>query len=155
MIILLLALSQEAWYPLAEGHTWTYQAEDKTEYVRRVASYDAEKKVYRIEEPFMKEPFSIDSGGVKWRDTLWVKFPLKKGETWETEKDKVKGVVEDEEEIEVPAGKYKTFRVKLTTPAFEITMWLAKDVGEVKRTIKVGEKTGTLSLKEFKKGEKK
>lgn len=153
MIALLLLLAQDPHYPLAAGHTWTYAGPDGKDYVRSVASFDAEKKQYRIEEPFMKEGFTLDADGLRHRgNALWIKFPLKKGETWSDEKQKVKGAVEDEEDVEVPAGKYKTFRVKVTTEAFELTLWLAKDVGEVKRAIKLGENTVTLALKSFQKG---
>jgi hypothetical protein len=153
MPLLALLLTQDPHYPLAEGHAWTYLGSDGKEYVRKVASYDGGTKLYRIEDPLMNEGFSVDGEGLKHRGkTLWIKLPPKKGEAWEDAKEKVKGAVEDEEEVEVPAGKFKTWRVKVGTPAFELTLWLAKGVGEVKRSIKLGERTMTLSLKAFRAG---
>lgn len=149
-MIYILLLLQEAYYPLAEGHVWTYKAPDGKDYVRKVAS--AEGKTFKIQEPFMNEAFTLEADGLRHRGkALWIKFPLKKGETWADEKEKSSGAVEDEEDVEVPAGKYKTFRVKVKTEAFELILWLAKDVGEVKREIKLGGNAVTLSLVSFKK----
>jgi hypothetical protein len=153
MILALLLLTQDPYYPLAEGHTWTYVDADGKEHVRKVASYDAGKKEYRIEDTLMKEGFTLDAEGLRHRGrALWIKLPPKKGESWEDAKEKVKGAVEDEEDVEVPAGKFKAWRVQVTTPAFALTLWLAKDVGEVKRVVKLGERSLSLSLKAFRKG---
>ena len=74
-----------------------------------------------------------------------LKYPLKKNETWETEsiianeQVKVKGKVIDAEEVTVPAGTYKTFRVEIETSVAgmqaTLTFWVAPDVGIVKQTI--------------------
>jgi hypothetical protein len=74
-----------------------------------------------------------------------LKYPLKKNETWETEsiianeQVKVKGKVIDAEEVTVPAGTYKTFRVEVETSVAgmqaTLTFWVAPDVGIVKQTI--------------------
>ncbi|HEX7901620.1 MAG TPA: hypothetical protein VF950_27930 [Planctomycetota bacterium] len=155
LIAALLLAVQDPHYPLAEGHAWTYLGSDGKEYVRKVAAFDPATKQYRIEDPLMKEGFSIDGDGLKHRGkTLWIQLPPKKGAAWEDAKEKVSGAVEGEEEIEVPAGKFKTFRVKVTTPAFALTLWLAKDVGEAKREIRLGDQTMTLSLKAFRPGGK-
>ena len=120
LITLLVLLTQDPHYPLAAGHTWTYAGPDGKDYVRSVASFDAEMKQYRIEEPFMKEGFTLDADGLRHRgNALWVKFPPKKGETWSDEKQKVKGTVEDEEDIEVPAGKLGEQTVTLSLKSFE------------------------------------
>ena len=73
-----------------------------------------------------------------------VKYPLKKDDTWETETTianeqvKVKGKVVGTEEVTVPAGTYKTFRVEVETSVAgmqaTMTFWLAQDVGIVKQT---------------------
>ena len=79
-----------------------------------------------------------------------LKYPLKKDDTWETESTianeqlKIKGKVVDTEEVTVPAGKYKTFRVEIETSVAgmqaTITFWFAPDVGIVKQTAGSGGK---------------
>jgi len=67
-----------------------------------------------------------------------LKYPLKKDDTWETESTianeqiKVKAKVLGAEEITVPAGKYKAFRVEVETSVAgmqaTVTCWFAPDV---------------------------
>lgn len=72
-----------------------------------------------------------------------LKFPLKKGKTWKWEgksgREQWKFVVmiKGEEEIKVPAGKFKTFRIeqkgiRSDGKAFKVTRWYSRGVGLVK-----------------------
>jgi hypothetical protein len=90
-----------------------------------------------------------------------LKYPLKKDDTWETESTianeplKVKGKVFDTEDVTVPAGKYKAYRVEIETSVAgmnaTITFWFAPDVGIVKQT---ADSTGknTVELAKFEAG---
>jgi len=92
----------------------------------------------------------------------FLKYPLKKNETWETastianEQLKIKGKVIDTEEVTVPAGTYKAFRVEIETSAAGIssttTFWLAPDVGVVKQSTENAGKTLTAELEKFEAG---
>jgi hypothetical protein len=106
------------------------------------------------------------------RSWSWLKFPLQKGATWggelssrDTERKAVlEFTAEDEEEVVVPAGTYKARRVRMIgredgkdEKGIELTMWLAPDVGEVKRTVKLFrgadvKEEATLSLLRFDQG---
>ena len=69
-----------------------------------------------------------------------IKFPLKKDETWTVEIGKNahrKYVIKGEEEVVVPAGKFKTIRVDISIlrdgqPFTEISEWYAPRTGMVK-----------------------
>lgn len=107
-----------------------------------------------------------------------LRFPLTMGKTW-TWEGNVPGVgqatfkykVEGKEEVQVPAGKFNTIKVVTTTfetdllrtaesmrqigidtevePACVDTEWLAKDVGVVKKTLKVLNVLITSQLKSY------
>ena len=74
-----------------------------------------------------------------------LKSTLKKDDTWETESTianeqiKVKAKVLDAEDVTVPAGKYKAFRVEVEYSVAgmqaTVTFWFAPDVGIVKQSI--------------------
>jgi hypothetical protein len=95
---------------------------------------------------------------------LVLKLPPKKGERWKID-SKSDGKVfrggykVDEEEVTVPAGKYKTFRVvsiDLEVNALKpsITTYYAEGVGMVKQTLEVGDAKAEIVLEKFEAGKK-
>jgi hypothetical protein len=93
-------------------------------------------------------------------DRCRLKLPAKKGDTWEVVGETIKTVyvVAGDEEVEVPAGKYKTIRVDSTTelPTFTImnSTSYAAGVGVVKMRHNSGGREVTHSLKSFTPGKK-
>lgn len=185
MTLLLLAALQD-YYPLAEGHTWTYQVTgnpDATETVKKVSGKEkvGELDCFVVEDSGMggdmqKMILSADKDGLWVRRMrrelkdpwMWLKLPLAKGNVWKStlasaETDRtatLEFVAGDEEEIKVPAGSYKTRRVTMTgserKSTIELIMWLAPDVGEVKRRVTITKKEEprevTYELLKFEKG---
>jgi hypothetical protein len=92
-----------------------------------------------------------------------LKYPVKKGESWESEtkfgdtKAKVTCRA-GTEEIEVPAGKYKTVTVLVETlvddTKISSTYWFAAGIGVVKQTADVGGKKLKMELEKVEKGKK-
>jgi len=88
-------------------------------------------------------------------------YPAKEDGTWKgelTTNDPKEGAKKTEftatsapEEVTVPAGTYKTIRVKFELPAekSEITYWFAENVGFVKQVIKTPDLEATLTLEKF------
>ena len=91
---------------------------------------------------------------------LELKSPIKPGDKWEgtfhlAKDDVVSYTCETgEEAIEVPAGKFNTLRVKTTTKSggtvfTTVTVWYARDVGEVKSVNKILRSETVQELKKF------
>jgi hypothetical protein len=90
---------------------------------------------------------------------LVLKLPAKKGDSWKVDsKSEGKtfrgGFVVDEQEIKVPAGTYKTFRVRsedLEVNALKATLatHFAEGVGMVKQMIEVGDAKIEIELEKF------
>jgi hypothetical protein len=80
-----------------------------------------------------------------------IKLPAKPGDTWKTASGTA--TVGKEEEIEVPAGKYKAIPVtteqEIGGRTLKTTTWLAPEVGVVKRTGTVNDITTVYALKSF------
>lgn len=80
----------------------------------------------------------------------------KKGDTWKREDDgkTMTWVHEGEEEVSVPAGKYRCVRIRrdyeLAGEKSSITSWYAKGVGLVKSEELIGKLKSTMELKEVK-----
>jgi hypothetical protein len=90
-----------------------------------------------------------------------IKYPVKDGESWETEikvgEEMAKAVCRvGKDEIEVPAGKYKTVTVKVDIEQdgakFTSTYWFVAGVGIVKQTFDIGGVKATLELEKFEAG---
>ncbi|WP_020468078.1 TapB family protein [Zavarzinella formosa] len=91
----------------------------------------------------------------------FLKLPAKKGDTWESMKTSkgaggviFKSACMGEEEVEVPAGKFKAIKVEtaVMTPTEEysrMTMWHAPGVGLVKLMTKSGGRETSSVLKSF------
>ena len=97
--------------------------------------------------------FSKHAEIVYSKPALQIKQPVKVGDKWEwhgyqiknkndTAKITISGKAVSEEEIELPAGKFKTLKIKIivTNPKGQKTtflQWLAKGIGSVKMNVKV------------------
>jgi hypothetical protein len=168
-------VTSSEYYPLEVGTTWIYKAKDKS-YTVKVAKHEKVGDVMcaRIEvsvgdKVTNTEHISVEKDGV-YRHSIGektfkpavciLKLPVKKGDTWKVDSKAGEEPVKfeytaDEEEIQVPAGKYKAIVTK--TSEFEsapgtkarITVWYAKGVGMVKTAMKDGTREGTLELEKF------
>ncbi len=84
-----------------------------------------------------------------------LKMPLKVGLTWTVEASgsTLKYKVAKEEEIEVPAGKFKTFRLDVNLGENSLaSIWYAPRVGVVRQEYKSNNLDYVKTLKEFKPG---
>lgn len=167
----------EEYFPLALGNKWTYVVKDKEGEEREVVvevteilkseppQYVIPRFPFNPEEPY-EAHFAQDKDGVHLcggkkivrEDALFIKSPLKKGDEWEW-KD-VDGLVikcrhEGEDEVEVPAGKFKCWKVVQETVVERqkavLTIWLAPGAGIAKMSWNFPEVTATLELKKFEK----
>jgi hypothetical protein len=100
-------------------------------------------------------------------DRWLVKAPVKAGDTWTVELDnpppgrppvKMTFTVRGEEEVEVPAGKFKAVRVDAALDearaSAPVSSWYAPGVGLVKSVSKVGKDDRVQVLKSFAAGKK-
>ena len=186
--ILIAAALVQDYFPIDEGYSWTYEATAGEKKVEIVKSVTGKEKVgdadcFIVEDrgmggDFRKLYLQKDKDGLqvlKMRREItkpfpWLKFPFEKGVRWvhqlaspeSKDKASLEFVVEDEEEIVVPAGTYKARRVRMfgaedgKDKQIDVTMWYAPNVGEVKRLTKRirGDKVeeGTMKLLKFTKG---
>lgn len=167
MTLMLAAALAQDYFPLAEGHTWTYQVTGRGNTEETVKKVSGKEKVgdrdcFVIEDSgfagdMQKMIMAADKEGVWVRRMrrelkdpwLWLKLPLAKGNTWSStiaspNSDRVATLefaAGDEEEIKVPAGTYKARRVTMKgsekKASIEVVMWFAPDVGEVRRSLKI------------------
>jgi hypothetical protein len=95
-----------------------------------------------------------------------LKLPAKAGDTWEWEdraadagrRQKIKFKIVGEEEVEVPAGKFKAIRVseeeEVRGRTTKHESWYAPDVGLVKRVTQLVVGEGVILLKSFTPGKR-
>jgi hypothetical protein len=106
-------------------------------------------------------------GGSNLSHAQWVvKVPVKAGDTWTVDLDAPPGrqplkltyTVRGEEEVEVPAGKFKAVRVDTTlndpVVPMPISRWYAPGIGLVKSVSKIGKDDRVQILKSFTTGKK-
>ncbi len=166
--------------PLKVGYKWTFkidlggQAVDVSQKVVKVEKKDG-REVATLETEVggqtLAEQMASDERGVFRYSFQGVpvdppiqalKLPFKKGETWEA-KFSVQGQEfkstmksEAEEEVTVPAGKYKAVIVssQMDLGAQQITVksWFAPNVGIVKQVFDLGGASGTSELVKFETG---
>ena len=148
-------------FPSKKGTEWTYLFEDDKK--EQVYTCEGTKKIEEVECIVIKradaegclgrEYFGITDDGIVmygsgYKDEdpeldfenprLIVKFGAKKGATWEAKDGDLALAFEHggEEEIEVPAGKYKAVKIicryKSSLGDSTLTEWYAKGVGLVK-----------------------
>ena len=174
----------KSYYPLKAGNKWTYQIESDTaakgsKLINQIAKIEKINGVSLSRlETTMKgrvaatEHLSVNEKGV-FRDRVnggeitppicMLKFPIKKGSTWKVEskvgEEKLSvSCKSDEEEIEVPAGKFKTVKVVMDAEVVgagiivSTTYWFAQGVGVVKQHVNINSMQFTLLLEKFEEG---
>jgi hypothetical protein len=165
------------YYPLKVGTTWTYKVMGQTISIK-VAKHEKYNGVMCAVletsaggKVVATEHISVAKDGI-YRHSMagnkadpavrFIKLPIKKGESWKIEskiggQDLKVSYTAGEDEITVPAGKYKTITTQ--TNEFEaggqkITakIWYAKGVGMVKTVMELAGNTVTLELDKFEAG---
>lgn len=168
-------------FPLTKGSVWEYKTgvfDDSTEFTITVS--EVEKKdgkfharlTYQFGEEKTDEWVASDAQGVyrpgadgKWdKPTVVLKYPLKKGATWDSKLPTgdgggpdAKAVVKETAEVEVPAGKFTATSVEFSGkenpngPTTTLTAWYAPGVGVVKQVSfqGKGKDPSTIELKKF------
>jgi hypothetical protein len=167
-------LALQDYYPMREGHVWTYaveidgRAEELKKSVvgketiggRECLVIEDEGFKGHLRKQYVRrtaDSVELVRARIEIRDpVVWLRLPPKKADTWtsrlltprEEDGGSLTFEVKDEEEVEVPAGKFKAWRIELTGVSGEnrmtATLWLAPDTGEVRRTVKVVEGGRTL-----------
>lgn len=169
-------------YPLTPGTTWTYKTKDGNRFTMKVQKQDkvGDTPCVRVillddNKEVGYECVSVTSDGV-YRNAFGaatpdkpvriLKLPLVAGDSWEIDGkalgDTFKGKfkVEKEEDVTVPAGKYKAFPVtsedldasglRATT-----TSYYASGVGLVRQVIKINTQQTVIDLEKFEAGDAK
>ncbi|MCY2940148.1 MAG: hypothetical protein NTV50_00590 [Planctomycetota bacterium] len=174
----------KSYYPLKAGNKWTYQIESDTaakgsKLINQIAKIEKIDGVSlsRLEttakgKVVASEHLSITDKGIfrnRYNDEkinppiCILKFPTKKDSTWKTESmtgaEKLSvSCKSDEEEIEVPAGKFKTVKVVMDAEVVgagiivSTTYWFAQGVGIVKQHVNINSMQFTLLLEKFEEG---
>jgi hypothetical protein len=167
--------SKPFYYPTQKGDTLVYEVTEhtgKVEFTEVVSASEPIAGGYLVTTKYVPpkaEPYKFKfkvtdkgifraAGNVYNADLCILKLPVKKGEKWE---DKISAPTNagvgtitytavGEEEVEVPAGKFKAIRVDSVTGGEGVaeTEWFALGIGVVKRS---GDGF-TYSLKSFKPG---
>jgi hypothetical protein len=172
-----------SYYPLAVGNTWHYKLRDGSKFVMKVVAHEkvsnvmcAKVELVIGEAAAKKEPVSEHlaatptgvyrysfSSATPDKPLLVLKLPLKSGETWTVDSralgDTLKGTykVGKEEEVTVPAGKYKAFPVitdDLEAAGLKVyeKRYYAAKVGMIYQEIKIGEQKTIIELEKFEPG---
>ncbi|HYV39878.1 MAG TPA: hypothetical protein VE988_29590 [Gemmataceae bacterium] len=170
------------YYPLSEGAKWYYKVEapgavGETYVVQAVKAETIDGvSLFRIEtakkgqDPISEHIRSDDTGVFRHRakgiainkPICLLKYPVKVGEKWEDEvevagqKFTMKMEVTKEEEVAVPAGKYKTVAVRATAAIGGVevitTYWFADGVGIVKQSTDISGQHFSQELEKYEKG---
>jgi hypothetical protein len=155
------------WLPIKEGDTRVYEVRDGdrvlttyTDVVTKLEKKDADLHVTIRRQSPAADPFvttiAVTGGGLLRvaingqkleTPSLLLKTPPKVGAKWDVGAARYE--VTQEEDVEVPAGKFKAARVKLIDGA-ESTLWFAPNVGVIKMASTQGPVVQV--LKEFKPG---
>jgi hypothetical protein len=167
------------YYPIKVGNTWTYTfrlGDQSFPMVSKIAGEDnsGDLKLYRLEgetngQQSAVEHLQVTDKGVfrhKYNNVdvdppfQVLRFPMKDGDSWSMDNtiagqslsSKIKVSKED---VTVPAGKYKAFKVTVDTDVggqkLHSTQWFAPDVGLVKQSVTLPDgRMGTMELDKFK-----
>jgi hypothetical protein len=165
------------YYPLTVGNTWTYRV-GENHFSLKVAKMEEvgdkkKAKAARVELIVNGKPTSFEHIGVT-ADALvrytfegknadppipFLKLPPKKGTTWNVESrvdgQLLKGTfTEGEEEITVPAGKFKAITVtgkdiEVNGVKMNLTYYFAEKVGMVKQVIEYAGQKAVIELEQF------
>lgn len=165
MTTLLVALasaaifSQDEFFPLKPGITWTYKTNTGRDYVKRVLGVEkVEGAPCAILQLGETEKHWLTSGtdgvrlhrskGISFEQPLLLfKYPLTRGETWKARARATTGIIDysfstiGEEEVEVPAGRFKAWRIEWKTEGAVTSggqTWLARGYGPVKEAFAGG-----------------
>lgn len=172
MVLILLGVpAQEDYFPLSEGATWTYRTHLEKDHVQKVvgtekvAGVSCFVKRHGETEKFWlaaaKEGVTLHraKGMTFEKPLLLVRFPLTKGDAWRGEGRSDAGRViyaftnVGEDEIVVPAGQYKAFRIDWTigegASGSAGSTWLARGVGMVKQSYRAGGVDAMMHLAKF------
>lgn len=171
----------KSYYPIKAGNKWTYQIESDTaakgsKLINQIAKIEKIDGVSlsRLEttakgKVVASEHLSITDKGIfrnRYNGTevsppiCMLKFPIKKGSTWKVEskvsEEKLSvSCKSDEEEIEVPAGKFKTVKVVMDAEVVgagiivSTTYWFAQGVGVVKQHVNINSMQFSILLEKF------
>lgn len=171
----------KSYYPLKAGNKWTYQIESDTaakgsKLINQIAKIEKIDGVSlsRLEttakgKVVASEHLSITGKGIfrnRYNGTevsppiCMLKFPIKKDSTWKVEskvgEEKLSVSCKlDEEEIEVPAGKFKTVKVVMDAEVVgagiivSTTYWFAQGVGVVKQHVNINSMQFSILLEKF------
>jgi len=166
--------TDEDYFPLKKGFSWTYEETHKkktqtvkftVEEIKKIEKTDCSHiKVSYNEKNYLDLFYAKTDDGIKLfektitiegatgknvidKPSLFIKYPLKKDDKWDYGEFKAENL--GEEEIEITAGKFKCFKIRLTNSIrstmkcnilFEkgaapskITLWLAQGAGIVKQ----------------------
>lgn len=182
-----LATAQEpkSYYPLKAGNKWTYQIESDSVAKGTAKLINQIAKIEKIDGVSLARMETTAKGKVAATEHLsanekgvfrhryngaeitppicLLKFPIKKGDSWKSEsmtgKEKIKVACKsEEEEIEVPAGKFKTVKVVLDAEVVDAgiivstTYWFAQGVGIVKQHVNINSMQFSILLEKFDEG---
>ena len=151
---------ESAYYPLKVGTKWTYKVGDK-EIVQSVSKHEKVGEVVcaNVETEVAGAKASVEQIGVTEKGigrysfgtaklespVVLLKLPPAKGDTWKVDSkigtEVLKGTFTNsgEEDITVPAGKYKAFKISgefdVAGQNMTFVYYFAKDVGVVKQVI--------------------
>jgi hypothetical protein len=172
----------KSYYPLKAGNKWTYQIESDSVAKGSANLINQIAKIEKIDGVYLARLETIAKGKVAATEHLNVtekgifrnryngtevsppicilKFPIKKGSTWKTESkvgDEKLSVSckSDEDEIEVPAGKFKTVKVVMDAEVagagilVSTTYWFAQGVGIVKQHVNINSMQFTILLEKY------
>jgi hypothetical protein len=164
---------ESSYFPHQLGTRWTYQLDGKKVLVQVSHHSQAGAMPYVLLETFAdgsvlsREQVAVTEdgfyrctlGGEKYDPPVCIlKRPPPTGARWKFE-SKFRGetqkgtAVQDEADVQVPAGKYHAVRVqsvyKMDEQEFVVTGWYAAGVGLVKQVVKAGAAEMTLELEKF------
>lgn len=167
------------YYPLQPGTSWTYKTKEGNRFVMKVEKQDkvndtpCARVVLLVENKEVgHECLSVTSDGVfrmafgaatPDKPVRILKLPLMAGDSWDIDGkalgDTFKGKfkVGKEEEITVPAGKYKAFPIAsedldASGLRASTTSYYAADVGLVRQEIKINNQQTVIELEKFEPG---
>jgi hypothetical protein len=171
---------QPNYYPLKEGSKWYYHTElpgmDAQTWIMHVAKLEKIDGVplFRLEMTKKDSGMTAtehlrsgDDGVFRYRfngqpaskPVCVIKYPVKAGDTWQDEteiggqKVKMSCKVGNEEEVAVPAGKFKTMPVYVQADLgglnMNTTFWFAANVGIVKQVVEFMGQKVTQSLEKY------
>lgn len=173
VLLVLVTADERDLFPLKTGAKWVYDAagQELTATVEGTAKV-GEKDCLVVKKEWpggsSKEYYRVDDKGAFLcridadRTTEFpenpvprLRFGLKKGDTWEWKHDGQQGKYEHqgEEEVEVPAGKFKCVKVHVAATSGEmkygVTRWFAPGVGVVKEVMTRDGQDRVTQLKKF------